>query len=204
MSEEQVNTGTPPAKSGDERKTYTQAELDAMFAERARRAADKATSDILAALGVKDIDEAKAKLKAAKEAEDARLSELDKAKKDKAEAEAALANAKAEAAEAVKKARRMLLRSAVIAEASRQQFDDAEIESVWMVVERDKTIADLIKIKDDGESFEGVDKAVKKIAEAHPRWLKSTSRPPTGTPPRAGGHRSNRSDEPIAPIFRGF
>ena len=40
----------------DEKRSFTQAELDALFAERAKHAASKATNDLLAALGAKDPD----------------------------------------------------------------------------------------------------------------------------------------------------
>lgn len=179
-------TGTNPEKkeATTETKTYTQAELDALFTDRANRAADTATKKLLETLGVKDADEAKAKLTKAKEAEDAQLSELQKAQKAKDDAEAAAAKAKSDANAALAKAQRKLMVSAIQLEAAKQNFDDGEVTSVQMAILNDQALLDLIKAKDDGESFDGVDKAVKKVADAHPRWLKTATRTATGTPQR--------------------
>lgn len=59
-------------------KTYTQAELDRMFSERASRAEEATTKRILEALGVEDLDNAKTALAKVKELEDAQKSELEK------------------------------------------------------------------------------------------------------------------------------
>lgn len=178
-----TGTGDDPAKNGNGEAKFTQADVDRLLGERASRAEEAERKKLFETLGVKDAEEAKAKLKAAKDAEDARLSELDKAKKDADEATAALAKAKADGDAALAKAQRKLMTAAIMAEAVKQNFDDAEVTSVTVAIANDPTLLALIEADKDADTFKGVDKAVKKVAELHPRWLKGT-KPPNGTPSR--------------------
>ena len=62
-----------------ETKSYTQAELDAMFADRANRASSSAVADLLKKAGIDTVENLVATVTKAKEAETAQLSELEKA-----------------------------------------------------------------------------------------------------------------------------
>jgi hypothetical protein len=174
----------------DEKRSFTQAELDALFAERAKHAASKATADLLTALGAKDAEELKAKIEAAKKLEEAQLSELDKAKKRADELQAQLdAEAKARA-EAVATANQKLLRAAVLAQAAELGFNDAN--DAWMYVDR-------ASIKLDGENFTGVKEAVEAVAKAKAYLLKpTTTTRATGTPPPNG--RRVAGEKKVEPV----
>jgi hypothetical protein len=76
-------------------KTFTQEELDTLFAQRATQAKSSALSDFLKELGVENADALKSALKAAKDADDAQKSELQKAQDKAANAEKAANEQKA-------------------------------------------------------------------------------------------------------------
>lgn len=166
--------GTPPGQAGagdGDKKSFTQAELDALFGARAKQAAEKATSDLLTSLGVKSPDEIKTALAKAKELEDAQLSELDKAKRlvetEKARADAA----EKLQAEAMANANEKLLRAEILAEASKQGFRDEAVSDVWLVLTSDAKLKEQVKAGEEG--FEGIESVVKAIAKGKPHWLKS-------------------------------
>lgn len=71
-------------------KTFTQEELDALFAQRATQARNSALTDLFKDLGVENADSLKAVIKAAKDADDAQKSELQKAQDRAANAEKAV------------------------------------------------------------------------------------------------------------------
>jgi hypothetical protein len=76
----ETQPGNAASAGTEEAKTYTQAELDKLFADRAKQASSSEQKRILTELGAKDLEEAKALLKKQKEAEEAQLSEMDKLK----------------------------------------------------------------------------------------------------------------------------
>lgn len=74
--------GDPPKKpdgGGEDKKEYTQAELDTMFADRAKRAGSKALTDLYADLGLKGAKELKALVADVKKKADDEKSDLEKA-----------------------------------------------------------------------------------------------------------------------------
>jgi hypothetical protein len=87
----------PPGNNDDKPKgkTFTQEELDALFAQRATQARNSALSDLFKELGVENADSLKAVIKAAKDADDAQKTELQKAQDKANTAEKALADQKA-------------------------------------------------------------------------------------------------------------
>lgn len=86
--------GTPGA-------TFTQADLDRIVGERAKRAKEAALGDFLKELGFEKPDDLKALVTSAKEAEAAKLSELEKAQQRIAQLEADAEKARAEAQQAL-------------------------------------------------------------------------------------------------------
>lgn len=74
-------TETPPDKGGTDAPTFTQAELDKHIADRLKRDRDAQQTKFLESLGVTSLEEAKSALDAKRKADEAQLSELDKAQK---------------------------------------------------------------------------------------------------------------------------
>lgn len=185
--------GTPPAASGgaggnaDDKKTFTQAELDALFGDRAKRAADKATADLLTALGVKDADELKTKLTKAAELEAAQLTALQKAEKLAADEKARADKLETEAKTATDKANETLKRAAVIAQAA--NFHDAN--EAWLHVDKTK-----LTVTADG-AVEGAKEAVEAVVKAKPHLVKVEG-DRRGTPrPGANGKLTNKEVKPF-------
>lgn len=95
-NERQETTGTAPESSGHEA-TFTQADMDRIAGERAKRAAEAATNKLLEKLGVQDVSAAAELLAKYRQREAADMSEAEKAaaaieaaRKDAAEARSAL------------------------------------------------------------------------------------------------------------------
>lgn len=167
-----TNPPNPPGPgAGEEKKAFTQAELDALFAQRGKQGASQREKELLEALGVATLEEAKAQLATAKQVEEAQKTELQKAQdaaaKEKARADKAEEDRKVAEAKALETA----LRSALSAEALKQGIDEAELTSVWREFRDDKNLRDLVEAGDD-DTFTGLDKAMAKIVEDHPRWKK--------------------------------
>lgn len=76
---ETTTTSAPAADANA--KTFTQADVDRIIAERLKRAEEAATKKALEKLGVENLDSAAEVLKKAKEREEADMSELDKLRK---------------------------------------------------------------------------------------------------------------------------
>lgn len=197
-------TGDPPDKKGkpddDDKRSFTQKELDALFAERGKQGASAREKELLEALGVKTVEEAQAALKKARDAEDAQKTELQKAQDTAAAASAAREKAEQEKKDALAKAQEKLLRAAIVAEATRAGFADPN--DAWLYVDRAK-----IKAKDgaDGadDEWDGVKEAVDAVAKAKP-YLIGDARKPRGTPTasdrRSGGARSSGNPPPVPRI----
>jgi hypothetical protein len=157
-------------QGGEEKKSFTQKELDSLFADRAKQAAGKAQQDLLDQFGVKTPDEAKALLQRAKDAEAAQLSELDKAKKAAADADTARQKAEKQQTDTLAKAQEKLMRASVIAEAAAAGFNDPN--DAWLYLDKTK-----VKAKED-DTFEGVKEAVAEVVKSKPYLLKDGKEPP--------------------------
>lgn len=180
----QTNAGD--VKDKKDTKSFTQAELDQLFAGRAKSAEDAAIKKLLTELGVENVDAAKAILTKQKEADEAAKSELQKAQDQIANAKTEAEKAKSEKDAALIKARELLMKAEVVRSAL--SFKDANgntflaesVDDVWLKVDK-------ASIKDgDGDTFTGVKEAVEQVAKDRPHWLtnpKNDGRPPKGTPP---------------------
>jgi hypothetical protein len=148
---------TPPE---DAVVSFKQSELNKSYAERAKRAADKAVSDLLAGLGLKSQDDLKAIAKKAKDAEAAQLSEAEKSQKAFAEAQARIAELEAQHAQALAESKTLRIRSAVEVAAAALKFHKPEDAYL---------LADVaaITIGDDGK-VSGVEAVLKDLAKARP------------------------------------
>lgn len=175
------NTNGNGTGGGEATQTLTQAQLNALFAERADQAKRSTMADVLKELGVENLDAVKNTLKAAKDAEAAQLTELQKAQA-KAEAEAkAKAEAETKALQAIELANTRLMQSAVMIEAAKAEhrFNPEALADVWAFVDRSK-----LAVKDDG-TVEGIADAVKAVAKAKPYMVvaEQQQKPAPGTPP---------------------
>jgi hypothetical protein len=173
----------PPAPdpNSDPVRSFKQSELDHLFAERARQAQGKGVTDLLKDLGLEKTDDLKAIIAKAREQENAQKTEAQKLADEIAALKKSVETANSEKQTALATATERLMKAAVLGDAMKQ-FDDTELNSVWMALKADATLFGKIKPKDDGESFEGIADVLKEIAKAHPRWLKMTSTGAIGTP----------------------
>lgn len=186
---------------GQSQVTFTpeqQLVLDRMFAERGEQGRKSGITSVLKEIGVENLDTLKAMLAEADKLKKAQLSETEQLKATLADVQKKLDAESEKAKNAQMRATETLLRAAVIAEALKQNIDESELASVWMALQSDKTLRDSIKAKGDTDEFDGVEAAVKKIAEQHPRWVKSQVPPP---PPnlnsQAAGRQSTASNEQL-------
>jgi hypothetical protein len=165
---------------------FTQADVDRMLGERAKRADELVTKSLLEGLGLKSLDDLKAVVKKAGDLESAQLSELDKAKKaaDKAEADRLAMEASSKAVLA--QANERLMKAAVLSEATKADyaFRPEALGDVWLFVDRAG-----IKPKDGSDEFEGIAEALKAVAKAKPYLVAETTGDGRGTP-RAHSNRS--------------
>lgn len=156
------------------KKSFTQEELDALMGDRARRAGEAANKKLLEDLGVKDPEELKTRLKAAKDAEAASQTDLQKAQTVAADEKKRADLADDERKKALAKADEKLLRAAVMATATAQGVDDAELKTLWLLLKDDASLRAKIKPKaGDEDEFDGVDEVVKGLLTDHPKWLKT-------------------------------
>lgn len=172
-------TGAAPPPAED--KKFTQADVDRLLGDRAKRAEETATARLLESLGVKTPDELKTALETLKKIEDEKKSDLEKAQAEITKHKDAADKAKADAELALTKANERLMQSAVLLEAQKAGVEDAEIKSVWRELRDTPALMEKVKQNDAGE-FEGAAEVVKEIVKAHPKWLKATVKSP-GTPP---------------------
>lgn len=161
---------------GDEKRSFTQKELDTLFADRAKQAKQSALADVLKELGVENLDAVKATIRAAEDAKKAQMSELEKAQKEAADALAAKEQAERDKADTMAKAQEKLLKAAILAAAAQKDFNDPE--DAWRFVDRAA-----IKAKDD-DNFDGVEAALDAVVKAKPYLVKAQPgvKRPGGTP----------------------
>jgi hypothetical protein len=163
---------------GADQAQFTQEQLDAIIKDRLERANNKITSDLMAQLGIEDIDEAKKAIEEAAKLKEAQMTELEKAQAQVTEAMNQAAQAKAETEAMQAKANEALLKSAIIAKS--QDFNDPM--DAYTFVNKAK-----IEVSEDGE-YKGIDEALKELAETKPYLVRTENTENgkgPGTPTRA-------------------
>lgn len=169
--------GAPP-----EQRTFTQAELDALFADRANRAANRAQAELLAALGVENIDAAKKAIADADKARKAQMSEAEAALAELTETKAENERLRQEKAQALAAANERLMLAAVQLEAAKAdyRFRPEALADVWAFIDRSQITVD------EAGTVQGVAEAVRAVAEAKPYMVTAEETPPAplGTPSR--------------------
>lgn len=145
----------PPKKpdgGGEEKKEYTQAELDTMFADRAKHARSKALTDLYAGLGLKDAKALKALVTDAQKKADDEKSDLEKAQTSATDWEtkhSALAESQ----------KRDRVRYAVESAARKQNVIESAVSDVYALVDESSIEFDDSEMP-KGASVEGAVKAV--------------------------------------------
>ena len=182
---------------GEEKRTFTQSELNALFAERAKQAKQSGIAELLKELGAENAEAAKTALAEAEKARKAQMSELEKAQAEVADYKAKHEAAEKEKADITARAAEKLLRAAVLAEATRQGFNDPN--DAWLYVDRTA-----IKAKDD-DIFEGIDKAIEAVVKAKPYLAKGQTQKGDGkgTPDRQqkpGQQQKNQDQDEQRPV----
>lgn len=181
--------------TGEEKRTFTQAELNALFGERGRQAKQAAISELLKELGVEKPEDIKAALKKAKDAEAAQMTELEKAQAEKADA-----LKKAEEAEQARttteaKALERLMKAEVKIAAAQMGFNDPA--DAWLYIDRTA-----IKVTDD-DTFEGIDKALEAVVKSKPYLVKADNKGSNGgTPTRKPRPNAQPESAPAPPVKR--
>jgi len=201
-----ANGGDPPKEPTAEEKKAAeekavQDRLNAQFAERAERAATAERKKLLEELGIKDPEEGKALLKAAKEKADAEKSDLEKEQAARKDAEAKAEQAQAEAKAKLEAADKKLIDSDIKVNAAspvtdkdgkvtRAAFKKEALPDVLLLIDRKG-----ISIEEDG-SVKNVDKALAELAKAKPWLLEDiTTAKPKGNSTEGGRQRSKQSGE---------
>jgi hypothetical protein len=180
-----------------------QADVDKLIGERAKRAEEATQAKILEALGVKSLDDLKQIKEAADKAAEDKLTAVEKAQKDleKAqkqadEARGLIEKANAERDAALAQANEMLMRSAVLAEATRSEYriKPEAMGDVWSFIKADEALLKKIAAKDGkpGE-FEGVADALKELLKAKAYMVEAGSGQGT---PRPSGRGAAPTNEP--------
>lgn len=188
-TERQEPTGTAPESSGHEM-TFTQADIDRIAGERAKRAAEAAATKLLAKLGVEDADTAAALLAEYRQRKEADMSEAEKATAaiDAARKEAEALKA---ALEVERKQRIADKRDNALAQAlASAQAIDADDVVLWLQRNAQDAVSALVQ-NDGTIDPDGVTALVAKARSERPHFFR----------PGGPGSPSNKGGEvPQAPL----
>lgn len=183
--------GKPPEDQKPPEVKFTQADVDRILGERLKRAEETTQKQLLEALGVKDTDEAKKAIEDAKKLREQQMSDLEKAQTTSKELQAAKEKAETDAAAAIERAQTMLMRAAVLAEASKAEYHikaDA-LPDVWSMIDRAG-----IKPKTDADGeFSGIAEALKALTKSKTYLVEAGDG--RGTP-RPGAKPQGQKQEP--------
>jgi hypothetical protein len=172
----------------------TQSALNDLFRERAERASRSAVSRLLSDLGFEDADGLKTALTEWKEIKDSEKTESERLQSNLDDAKTQSAAFEAQLTEARTEFKAFAEKTAVIAAARDESFVGESLDDVWLLVNSDSSLSDMLKYDEETRTVTGADKAVKKVAEMRPHWVQSAARrgtpagrassvPPTTPPP---------------------
>ena len=174
-----------PANSGQTggEPTLSQSQVNNLVGTARKEGRDKAIADLLSDLGLEKADDLKALVSDYRAAQDAQLSELEKANRRAEALEAEKARIAQEKDQLAATMRTDRIRHALEIEAARQGYNDPA--DAYSLID-----LGTIKVGEDG-AIAGVEEALKELTKAKPYLLKSGTPPrPLGTPrPRADGQR---------------
>lgn len=174
----------------------TQADVDRMMGERAKRAEEATQKQILEALGVKSIDDLKQIKEAADKAAVEKLTEaekaqkaLEKAQKEAEEARGLIAKAEADKATAFEQANKLLMRAAVLAEATKSEYriKPEAMGDVWNFISADADLLKKIAPKENAPGeFTGMADALKDLLKVKTYMIEAGSGQGTPRPSNRG------------------
>jgi hypothetical protein len=178
-------------------KTFTQDQVDAILVERLGRKERATTESILAALGTKDLDEAKALILAQKQSEVEKQSTEDRLKAQIQEAEDRTKEIQKDADEQIAAMQKRILDSELRIKASqavtgKQKLEGKEVDVVVRPAFKTEALDDVLllvdrsKIADKDGKYEGVDEALNDLAKAKPYLLADDPKPAGKGSPGAG------------------
>jgi hypothetical protein len=181
----------PPPEPGKGNVSMTQEEFDKRIGDRAVRASAAKEKEILDALGLEKIDDLKAIVQAARQADDKNKTETQKLQDEIGTLKKDNEKIKTDAETRNQRANDKLIKSEVELEATKLGFLPDAISDVWLLVKDDRTG---IEVNEDTLEVTGVEAAVKKIAETRKHWLASKEKKPTA-PPRRPANGKDKSDD---------
>ncbi len=173
---------------------YTQEQLDAMFADRAKRAGESAVAGVLKDLGVDKIDDLKTTLADARRLKESQQSELDRTKAEAANLKTQLDKEKSDAQaklDAAKAQNEKLLKRQAFADSAKTlklTFPTPQAESDAFA------LADLAKVTIEGEAVKGMDDVLKDLQKNRPH-LFASAKPGNLDSGARGGHGEIPIDE---------
>lgn len=177
---EQKPEGNPQAQQQPQAaQTFTQADVDRIVGERAKRAEQSAIGELLKGLGLEKADDLKALVEAARKSETDKLSEAEKAQRKIEGLEKSIETAKAEAKAAIEAANEKLLRSQVLVAAQSIGFVDPV--DAMLYLDRGK-----VKV-DEAGNYTGIEEMLKEIAKAKPHLVKPQTSGALGAVPGPRG-----------------
>lgn len=179
----------------------SQEELDALFADRAKRASQSALEELVKKSGVKDVETLIQLAQEGSKAQAAQLSELEKAQAASTDLQAKLNTALALSAELQKQLDRRDVWDAIRKEAAALPFLPEAMDDILKLLDGDETIK--LTRKEDGlPVVEGVKDAVAKVAESRPWWLvkPEQSGQRLGTPPKPPKKGEKQEPAPAASV----
>lgn len=150
MTQEIPNTNPETPPTGDQPKAFTQEQLNAIIAERVKRA----EAGVLKDLGVENAEQGKALISSAKSVEEANKTELEKATTAQAQLQARIAQLEAESAQKDETNRALIRDSAL--KAAVQEENPVDVDAVMLLVQRGDTSKFLTE---EGKADEAVIKA---------------------------------------------
>lgn len=157
-----------------EKKTFSQEELNRLFAKEKKDARSAERSEILKALGVDDIEKVKQILETQRQADEAKKTEIEKAQEKERQAQAEIERLKSEQEKVIAQANEQLLKAEVMREvvgfkdANGKPFRPEAVNDVFLLLDRTG-----IEKQENG-TFKGVKEAVEKVAKERPHWLVET------------------------------
>jgi len=157
---------------------FSQADLDRIAGDSRAAGRSAAEKELLEKLGVTDLDAASAAIKAAKEADDAKLSEVERLTKERDEAKQEAERTQAAAADLLAKTRL-----------------EGALRDSGINPERIPAALKLIgagELKVDGTDVTGIPEAIESVKGASPEWFGGTKRP--GAADAGGGGSAGTTD----------
>ncbi len=176
-------------------KTFTQDEVNAIVGRTRTEGREVGERALLEKLGVKSADDLTSIIQAARQAEEANKTELQRAQDAKAASDAALAEERQQREEERNAFTKRLLDGEIRIAAStavmdkdgkkviRPAFRKEALEDVTLLIDRKQ-------ITEKDGKFEGLDKALEELAKAKPYLLEEQETAPKGTPTLKGQKRT--------------